>query len=110
MHEEVHRQSHGMVGEQEVDVEQEPVEDVFEDGPDDVAQEECRDCVCERNRGNATSDKCFEGCSRINGEGRKRVRAKGELDQGTDKYVRRNGQPDGRDDIPRRTREDLRCS
>ena len=53
VHEEVHRQSHGMVGEQ--------VEDVLEDGPHDVAQEECRDCVYERNTGDATSDKCLEG-------------------------------------------------
>ena len=73
MHEEVHRQSHGMVGEQEVDVGQEPVEDVLEDGPHDVAQEECRDCVCGRNTGDATSDKCLEGCTRINGGGRRRV-------------------------------------
>ncbi len=38
VHEEVERQSHGVVGEQGVHVEEEPVEDVLQDGPRDVAQ------------------------------------------------------------------------
>ncbi len=107
VHEKVERQSNGVVGEQGVHVEEEPVKDVLQDSPRDVAQEKCRDCVCKRDRGNAPGSDYLEGCTRVGGERRERVGAKRELDQGTNEEIRRNGQPYARDDVPRRTREDL---
>ena len=55
MHQEVNHQCIGVVGEKSVNVEQEPVEDVLEDGPHEVAEEERRHSVEEGFRDDAAS-------------------------------------------------------
>ena len=59
-----------MVGECGVDVEQEPVEDVLEDSPHEVAEEERRHSIEEGFRDNATSKRGLDRCRRIHDERR----------------------------------------
>ena len=107
VHQEVDGQGRLMIGQECVDMEQEAMEDVLQEGPHEVAEEERRHGIQESSRDDATQNQRLEGCSRVDGERRERVCAQRKLDQGTDEDVRSNWQPHHRHDVPRSTREHL---
>lgn len=49
VHEEMKHKESRLIGQQSVDVEKEPMEEVFQESPDQVADEEARQCLGERD-------------------------------------------------------------
>lgn len=95
MQQKVQCQEYRLVRQVIVDVEQESVEGIFQDGPHDVAEEEAEHGLdigidWERKEGGQRQ-------SGIDGEWRERA---GELKDGAKAEIDGYGQPDGGDDIP----------
>lgn len=108
MHQKVDHQRIWVVRQESVDVEQESVEDILQNGPHEVAEDERRDDICKGFRGDATSLQGRDRSPRVNGERRKRICAIRELSQGTQADIARDRQPYGGHDVPSCPREDLR--
>ena len=83
VHQEVDHQRVGVIRQKTVDVEQESMENILEDGPHKVAEQERWNSICEGLRSDATSLHCLDGCPGIDGERRKGVCAIRELGQRT---------------------------
>lgn len=61
VHEEVQKDEGWRVWKEFVDVEQEPVHDIFKDGPDDIPYKEACNCLCEsitRNEADEGNRQC----------------------------------------------------
>ena len=80
VHQEVDHQRVRVVRQKTVDVEQEPVENVLQDSPHEVAKDKQRNGIEKGFRGNATSLHCLDWCQRVHGERRDRVCTIRELD------------------------------
>lgn len=107
VHQEVDHQRVRVVRQKTVDVEQEPVENVLQDSPHDIAEDKRRNSIEEGFRGDATSLQCLDRCPRVHGERRDRVCTVRELDQGTQADIPCNRQPYGGHYIPSRPRKNL---
>ena len=107
VHQEVNHQRVGVVGQKAVEVEQEPVENVFQKSPHEVTEDERWDGISEGFRSDAASLQCLDRRPRIDGERWKRVCTIRELDQGTQANIRCNRQPYGWHNVPSRPRKYL---
>ena len=102
VHQEVEGKERGRVGKVEVNMEEEPVEGIFQERPDNVAKEEASSRL--REGGQREGQEVCEGEAGLTPEGRKGPR---ELEHGAKEEVRGDGAPEHRYDIPRRPGEDL---
>ena len=107
MHEEVQCDSSGVVGEQLVDVEQEAVEDVFQDGPHEVSEEEAQHRLHNGRNGNVYHHEELQRRGRVLGEEGQGVVPEGKLHERAYENVTRDGQPERGHDIPRRSSKHL---
>ena len=91
MQQEVHGQSNGVIREVVVDVEEEPVQQVLQESPDQVADEEAYRGLNERREGNGSYRDELQRGERVREERRERVVAEGELQGGAKIHVRSDG-------------------
>ena len=104
MQKEVQQNRNGMVGKEIINVEQEAMEHIFQNRPDEVSKEDARSGFCECLGGDAREDGCRVWIERCVDKVREGMR---ETDERANEEVRGNWEPDERYDEPFCAREDL---
>jgi hypothetical protein len=104
VHREVQQDENGLVGKQFINMEEESMERVLQDRPDDIADEEAQ------HRFNKGVDRgvkhCVHGKRGVGEEGWESCRP---LDQGTEEEVPGDREPEDRYDVPLGPCEHLKC-